>query len=575
MLFSDDKQELENQVTDVIYRAFGSLTDRLPMYDVLRTLYYYGSFEAIQTPVPYNMIWEKVNTLASFLYAGYTTNFNVDIEKSTDDTRYLNILKAERAAEAISDRWHDAKIDLIMDLAIAYAIVYSSYFVKLFWRNGQFKPFLVHPGNIGILNEKRTDINAQEAIVHHYTCSVHQFAREIVNHPDREEIVRRVSASTSIDRSSIYPSGIKRIIFAATEQGEDFPGGSIARFPIITAVDRPYTGEEEIERDEIWAWDDEVDDWRIFNVASGNVLVSDNYAGDVKDDDGKIISRGRYVKGCQPFIHICPSPMDDYFFGWPEIFNIVRIQEWHTERLADIRQLFKKALNKPKAIIGTGGMVDERMAARELNAPSGLYTLKGQNLKIEEFDVALPEGIYQELQDIRGLVDDMWGLQDIMKGKGVAGVRSRGQTEILTSYGSSRLKRKALRVEDSCSNVGTLMLKLMQRYDDRHYTLENGMPFILKQIEDEWQVRVDSHSSSPIFSGDQEDKLFALLDRDKIDGQTLIDGLAINFKDMLKRKARQKDKETLQKIANAQKEGAKEAAEEEIQAEKQKLQTVK
>lgn len=573
MIFSNDRQELENQVTDIIYKAFSSLTDRSPMYDILRTLYYYGSLEAIQMPVPYNMIWEKVNTLSSFLYAGYTTNFNVDVERSTDETRYLNILKAERAAEAISDRWHDAKIDLYMDLAVNYAIAYSSYFIKLFWRNGTFKPFLVHPGNIGVLNERRTDINAQEAIVHHYTCSIHQFARDIVNHPDREDIVSRVSTSTSIDRGSAYPQGMRRIIFAATEQGADFAGGSIARFPIITAVDRPYTAEEEIEMDEIWAWDDEVDDWRVFTVASNNVLVWDQYAGDVKEE-GKIVRRGRFVKGCQPFIHICPSPMDDYFFGWPEIFNIVRIQEWHTERLADIRQLHKKALNPPKAGFGLGGMTDERMAARELNAAGGFYNFKGPNQKIEEFKVDLPESLYTELQDIRGLVDDMWGLQDIMKGKGVAGVRSRGQTEILTSYGSSRLKRKALRVEDSCSNTGTLMLKLMQRYDDRHYTLENGMPFILKQITDEWQVRVDSHSSSPIFSGDLEDKAFAMKDREMIDSETAIDLMSINFKDAIKRKARKKDKEALKAVADAQKEGAKEAAEEEIKAEKAKLKTV-
>lgn len=576
MIFSKDRYELERQVTELITRCFASLSEREPMYDLLRTLYYYGSLEVIDIPTSYNMILEKVNTLHSFLFAANTTNFNVEIENSKASNKYLNILKAERAAEAVSDRWHDAKIDLVMDLAVKYSIIYASYFIKLFMRNRKFHPFLVQPWRIGVLDETKTDINRQEAIAHSYACTVHQFARDIVNHPNRAEIASRVQPSNMLNYSSLYPKGIKRIIFAATEAGADYPGGTLNRFPIMTAVDKAYTMVDEIDMHEVWAWDDAEDDWRVFTVANGSVLAWDRFAGDTYKDNGKDVDRrGVLVKGRHPFLHLRPTPMDDYFFGWPDIFNIVRIQEWHTERLADIRQLHKKALNSPKYAEGfQGGLMDERAAAKALNSEGGFYAFKGAQ-KVGEFKPELPDSIYTELKDIRGLVDDMWGLTNITKGQGDTGVRSRGQAEILSTFGSARLKNKALHVENTCTEAGSLMYELMKRNDGRHYSLEDGSTFVLAQIEDEAQVRVDSHSSSPVFSGELEDKMFALADRQMIDPGTVIDGLSIFFKDTIKRKARQKEKEMLKMQLQAQTDAEKQVIEQERAEEKAKLQTVK
>lgn len=575
MIFASDREEIEAQVTDIIYKCFASRTDRMPMYDMLRTLYYYGDLKVVDMPVSYNMIKEKVDTLHSFLYSGNTANFNIDIENSNDQTKQIDILKAERAAEAISDRWHDSKMDSVIELAVKYSIIHASYFTKIFMRNKKVKPFLVPPWNIGVLDESKIDINAQEAIVHNYSCSVHQFARDIVNHPRRTEIAERVQPSGLLDHSSMYPKGLKRIIFAASgDEGEGFPDGQIAQYPIMTAVDKPYSMEETIDMHEVWAWDDIQDDWRVFTFACGSVLIWDRYAGDVVED-GELKKRGVYVKQRHPFIHFRPSPMDDYFFGWPEIFNIVRIQEWHTERLADIRKLLKKALNPPKwAESLQGGMIDERMAARELNREGGFFTMKGAG-KINDFKFELPKDIYTELLDIRSLADDVWGLTNITKGKGDVGVRSRGQADILSTFGSARLKNKALHIEEACTAAGDILFHLLKRYDDRHYSLENGEKFALSQIENEVQVRVDSHSASPIFVGDLEDKMFAMKDRDMIDAETAMDGLGIFFKDAMKRKARRKYKEQMAMQQQAQKDAEKEVMEQERAEQKAKLGMVK
>ena len=123
--------------------------------------------------------------------------------------------------------------------------------------------------------------------------------------------------------------------------------------------------------------------------------------------------------------------------------------------------------------------------------------------------------------------------------------------------------------------AGDLLFHLLKRYDSRHYSLENGQSFTLSQIENEVQVRVDSHSASPIFVGDLEDKMFAMKDRDMIDAETAMDGLGIFFKDAMKRKARRKYKEQMAMQQQAQKDAEKEVIEQERAEQKAKLGMVK
>jgi hypothetical protein len=100
--------------------------------------------------------------------------------------------------------------------------------------------------------------------------------------------------------------------------------------------------------------------------------------------------------------------------------------------------------------------------------------------------------------------------------------------------GSSRAKKRALVIEDALEKMATLYLRLMQAYDDTHYTDTDGNKFIAEQFTKDYVVKVDAHSNSPIFMEDLRALAFNLFKSGAIDKESLIDLLDPPMKQLLK-----------------------------------------
>jgi hypothetical protein len=74
----------------------------------------------------------------------------------------------------------------------------------------------------------------------------------------------------------------------------------------------------------------------------------------------------------------------------------------------------------------------------------------------------------------------------------------------------------------------------MRVYSDRTYTDLNDQKFIADQFTDDFVVKVDAHSNSPIFTEDLRALAFALADRGAITKERLIDILEPPMKQQLK-----------------------------------------
>ena len=77
---------------------------------------------------------------------------------------------------------------------------------------------------------------------------------------------------------------------------------------------------------------------------------------------------------------------------------------------------------------------------------------------------------------------------------------------------------------------------MMRVYDTRHYTDDLGNKFIAAQFTDDFVVKVDAHSNSPIFMEDLRDLAFNLFKAQAIDKESLIDLLEPPMKDLLKQR---------------------------------------
>ena len=97
--------------------------------------------------------------------------------------------------------------------------------------------------------------------------------------------------------------------------------------------------------------------------------------------------------------------------------------------------------------------------------------------------------------------------------------------------------------DNSLEKVATLYLKLMQAYDDTHYTDTDGSPFIAEQFTKDFVVKVDAHSNSPIFTEDTKQLAFNLRKVGAIDNEDLLDLLEPPMKQLLKDKLKKREKE--------------------------------
>jgi len=255
-----------------------------------------------------------------------------------------------------------------------------------------------------------------------------------------------------------------------------------------------------------------------------------------------------FLKGELPFIQICPNPQYDYYWGTSEVQRLQFLQQLRNRRMTEILDLLSKQVNPPTAFMGFSGISDEKMFA--FNRAGGSVYNDMPNAKVDRLAPQMPPELFEVIHEVDAMFAEASGMSSILQGQGEKGVRSAGHASQLARLGASRAKKRALIVEDSLEKVATLYLKLMQAYDNTHFTDENGKKFIAEQFTDDFVVKVDAHSNSPIFTEDLRQLAFNLFKTQAIDKESLLDLLEPPMKQLLKDKL--KKREQMQALQGAQ-----------------------
>jgi hypothetical protein len=162
--------------------------------------------------------------------------------------------------------------------------------------------------------------------------------------------------------------------------------------------------------------------------------------------------------------------------------------------------------------------------------------------RVDRLSPQMPPDLFEVIHEVDAMFSEVSGISNVLSGRGESGVRSHGHASQLARLGSSRAKKRALIVEDSLEKVATLYLKLMQSYDDTHFTDENGLRFIPRQFTNDFVVKVDAHSNSPIFTEDLKQMAFNLFKVGAIDRESLLDLTEPPMKQLLKEKLAKREK---------------------------------
>ena len=512
MRIPNGDDERESFYIDLMNKCLVSVEQRKIQYDKLKCFFMFGA-SPDDPPALYNKIAPHIDQLNSFLYSSETTRFSINIGASVHKTEHTKIPVLTRA---LNDEWLNSNTDQVFSTAINWSLVYNSTFVKVVvGKAGSIHPYVIEPSTIGVLREDRPYTDRQEAIVHKYYMTKSELYTRLYSHPQRDSILRRVfEAPKPVEEA---PNAMNRLAFSQTQP--NITGNVALSLDSMTRY-QALVGEQVVEMVELWCWNDDTQDYQVVTIANPDVIIYDRSG------------ESMFLKGECPFVQISPNPLYDYFWGQSEVEKLIYLQELRTKRVGEISMLLAKQVNPPKAFSGFMGITDEKAFA--LNSPSSFILSDTPGGKVEELAPKMPEDLFKEIAEIDAMFAEASGISSVLQGRGETGVRSAGHASQLARLGSSRAKKRALIIEDSLEKLATLYLKLMQAYDNTTFTDENGMSFIAEQFTQDYVVKVDAHSNSPIFMEDSRDLAFKLFEAKVIDKKRLIDLVDPPMKQLLK-----------------------------------------
>jgi hypothetical protein len=492
---------------------------RRSQYNYHHNLYYSGSDGAVAKD---NLCYAHVDKLSSYLFSPADVRFDVSFD--TDETPRWHGA-ADLSSRYMTREFRRTGCGLLFAQGVDMSLVKGCSLIKLTWGSRGWQPFLVKPEMFGVMREDLNTLDEQDAFNFCYYVTPAQFERMMYGHPKATALVEEVRTA-SIARArddfeqeyfhEIVAGGISPIgLTAASGQRANVSYSSIP-MPLLS----PQIAEKLIRIDECWIMNDEardgLGDWTTIRMV-GDVVIDGEYRYRNMCD----------IPGQNPFIKICPNEVAGYFWGRSELATVAQPQLWLNERLDDIDRIFRRQAQPARAFTGFSSITDEK--ARILNSPGGILTdAQAPNAKIETLSPQMPPNAMEYIGMIRKVFEESGGFTPMTSGHGEAGIRSGAQAQTMLKTSSPRLRDRALIVEDQCSMFGDLCLKMSQVKDPRVFTQpKKGVfgkvnEFTLSQLPDDVQVTVDSHTSSPAFSGDNMQLAFALAARGAIDGEALI-----------------------------------------------------
>lgn len=494
-----------------------SRVERREQYTSRRFFWLYGtdgSYENEDTetglgPPPGNKLWPHIDQLSSFLYAQDTTRFSCDLGSSVDDAIQSWV---DPTNKYVNDHWHSSDTDLVFGMGVVLSLVYDSVFLSARWKKNEIQPKLVLPHNFGVLREDTWQLKNQEAFIHCYALTPSQFRNDYSILPRFEKIFEQVNRRAS-GMIEAQQSGVDRIIMS---NQDPLSGGGVGVVDWLAQVSMNYVPrvrEELIDMYELYVWDDELNDYRIFTMADPFVPIFD-----------RPLANTGWLKHTEPFIQICPNPDPNYFWGMSEVERLTPLQVYRNKCQAQLDHLEELQAHPPSTAVGFPGDLLELQYV--LDTPSGMLNQPdpstiggGASVKADRVKIEISEALYKRLDRIDAAFEDMSGLPAITQGKNAPGVRSGGHASELAKLGATRAKKRALVIEDVLESTATTYLKLGKRYDATRLSAklkgpqgkEEAEKFVADQLPDDLLMKVDGHSSSPIFMDDATALAFQLL----------------------------------------------------------------
>ena len=514
-----------------IEECFVSVESRRALYRDFKNIFYTGTRDG--SGAKHNKVFAHVDKLSSYLFSPAEVRFALDFH---DVDHALWKKKAEVAGRHLNRLVSRRRIDTTISEAVLWSLVKGVTIARVNWGHGGFEPWVIQPEFFGVMNESEPSLDRQECFCVTSLITEAALGRLLNNNPRRNEIMSRIGGS--FDSSQLREMGGSGgggfgVVGGGTwpNGGIGVPGLSTSPSPQMASASlavqmgpmlAPEVEARLIELHELWVWDDDGDDWTTIQYAEPGLIFEGRYQR--RNLSG--------VKGEHPFVRFCSNEVPNYFWGRSEIAGVALLQMMLNARIDNVDALYRLAANPPRTFRGFSGLTPEK--AKALQTAGSVLTdgAPASTTAIDTMKSEIPQGYMEYIRAIENWFDEAGGFTAILSGQGEPGVRAGTHANTLLRTSTPRLRDRALLVEKQCAEVGDLAFHLLAAKDATVFTVHAPTPpkggvmgmiakltqaespdeeqFLLAQLPKDASVVVDSHTSSPAFSGEAEAKAFQL-----------------------------------------------------------------
>jgi hypothetical protein len=529
MIIPKSKKSRDNTIDDIAGICLESKRDRDALYLMRKRYFDFGTTDYM-VEVKYNRLQAHLDLVASFLYAADHCRFNIAAPRNADDRIIAQV-------ESLEDEWNDSFRDCglayMFGDSVIWGLVLDSMFIKLGWSNERKDLFgkLFSPSDFSVYDESEPDIDSQEAFIHTYCLNWDNAVQRLIRAGKQSEIkkLRRYPGQFSDD----MPPVLANLLIASTG-GPNISGAMTGRASVDyqpRATYEPNSENPMVRFHEVWVWDDSCEDYAIFTKADGidGVLSDSRETIEAMRKADPELAAKRYrgesntfgIEQEHPFVHVCPYPLYDFFWGKAHTDILIPLQVWTNERLQQIADLLEQNVDPAKVASGFMGLSDDKIDA--LGGPGTWVYDMIPGAKVEQLRPPVVPDLFAEFKEIGAIFLEASGLTETIMGRGEQGVRGEKQAKRMAMTGSGRIRKVAVGLEQPLVKLAEVGIKLIQRNSNQRMRTDAGQVLIPAQVaEDRLKIRVAGHSHSPLFADESKEQAAGLFKAQAIDREMLV-----------------------------------------------------
>jgi hypothetical protein len=357
MIFPSNEEDLAKRVKLIIDACTVTRQDRAELYRRREAYYLFGS--DAQTQVRVNRLESHVDLVAAFLFAPNHAFYHIAAERNAEDAV---VRQAVALQDSFNDDFQDSGLADLFAESIPWSLCYNTMLLKQGWndiRKAQFGE-LIPPHNFGVYNESIPDLDSQQAFCHTYFLDWSDSAQRLMRAGKGSEIEKL--EVTNRPFVSPFPDMLNRMIISATG-GVNLQGNVMGQInPLYMPSDtyQPKVDAPMVEWNELWAWDDDQEDYRTFHMVKPDILIGDSlktvsalraaHKFKPRDDNDEFYrtNSNLFLPREHPFTPIRPYTKYNYFWGKAHIDSLIPLQDWMNERLDQIADILERQAYPPK-----------------------------------------------------------------------------------------------------------------------------------------------------------------------------------------------------------------------------------